>query len=403
MKNILCVEAGSFGGGSAESLFTHIKCLRNDYNFICIFTSENKFSKKIEELGIKVFYSKNNFFNIKYEKQNYLLYKVYALLYKFTYSKFIKLHEKIIYIFNKEYYKLIENIINKNDIDLIHTNNQPNRDFYIFNLANKHNIKIISHIRTFNMYGFSKIKANRCNNLVDRYITYSTFLKETWSNKDLLANEKISVVPNSVVTLNECELNEISSIPVQLKKYSKDIKIGIIGRIIPERGHLFALNVLKNLSNHSSSFKLFIIGDYQGFENYYELLQKTIEELGIRENVVFTGFVNKPYQYISNINILLMPYTIEPFGRTLLESWQLKTPIVLSKVGHIESIVKHEQDAMLFEEENIESCIDCILQIINNNTLKNELVSNGYKSYINNYTPMSYREKLLNIYNEVLI
>ena len=66
MKTVLCIDAGDFGGGRAESLYVHIGSLKEKYNFICIFSSRNRFSKKIEKLGVPVYYSLENYFNIGY-------------------------------------------------------------------------------------------------------------------------------------------------------------------------------------------------------------------------------------------------------------------------------------------------------------------------------------------------
>lgn len=401
-KTVLCIELGSFGGGSAESLYTHIKSLKDQYNFICIFAVKNRFSKKIESLGVKVHYFYNSFFNAEYTISNKLISKLYNLFYKLTFSSFLTLHTKIDYWFNKKFYDWIDRLITQLDIDIIHTNNQANRDFNLFNLAYKHNIKVVSHIRTFNTYGFSYEKAQVANKLVSHFITYSSFLKEVWSECGLDSG-KISVVPNALFELTNEEL-ELAVQPINILEDAKGYtKLLLLGRIIPERGHLFAFKVLKKLLQKGRKVKLYIVGGYQGFEDYYKSLQIDIEKNNLGSYIVFTGFFEHPHQFIKNSDILFMPYTIEPFGRVLLEAWQLEVPVVLSNVGNISEIVDDKQNGLLFNNGDVKACIALIEQLIDNKDgVVDKLIKNGNTTYQDKYTPKSYSLKIVEIYKKVL-
>lgn len=400
MKTVLCIEAGAFGAGSAESLFTHINSLKEKYNFICIFTAQNKFSEKIESLGVKVYYTSDNFFNLNYMKKHNIISRIYNLFYKLTFSSFFSLHKQIINLFNKSYFQFIEDVIQKNTIDIIHTNNQPNRDFYIFEIAQKYNIKVVSHIRSFNTYGFSKDKADFCNSIIDKYVSYSTFLRQEWGKEGLDTN-KFAVIPNSVIELTEEELAIANEKVPMLEDYTDNIKLAIIGRMVPERGYLFAIKVLKELVERNKRIKLFIVGNHY-FDNYYKELQQEIINLDLSDHIVFTGFVDKPAQFLKNIDILFMPYDFEPFGRILLEAWQLKVPVVLSDVGNIRDVVADKENGVIYHSQNISDCVNSIEYIIHNQGLVDKMVENGYNTYKENYTPRSYVNKMLKVYEEVL-
>ena len=400
MKTVLCIDAGDFGGGSAESLHIHIRSLKEKYNFICIFTSRNRFTKKIEKLDVPVHYSLENYFNIGYIEKNRLKARFFNLLYKLTFRlRCLFLHNSIIFFFNKPFYELFEDTIKSESIDIIHTNNQPNRDFLLIKIASAYNKRVVSHIRSSNTYGFSIAKSQFCNKHASTFITYSSFLKKIWHEKKL-DSTKIHVISNVVEQLSEKELLE-ATMPIE-KIFQLDcIKIGLIGRIKPERGHLFALDVLSNLKNRGREAKLFIIGDHRGFDNYFEKILDKVTKLDLVNNVVFTGFINNPYQFIANMDILFLPYSIEPFGRTLLESWQLKTPVVLSDVGHISDVVQHRQNGMLFQLENIESSVTCIESLIDSNKLQHKIVSNGYQTFYEGYTPNNYSVKIESVYEDI--
>ena len=54
IKKILFLESGSYGGGSFESMFQHIKNInRSVYEPHVLFTNENKYCKKLSKLNVK--------------------------------------------------------------------------------------------------------------------------------------------------------------------------------------------------------------------------------------------------------------------------------------------------------------------------------------------------------------
>ena len=165
--------------------------------------------------------------------------------------------------------------------------------------------------------------------------------------------------------------------------------------------HLFALDALCNLKNRGHKAKLFIIGDQRGYDNYFKEILDKVAELDLKNNVVFTGFIDNPYQYIANMDLLFMPYSIEPFGRTLLESWQLKTPVVLSDVGHINDVVQHRENGMLFQFGNIESCTNCLESIINSKELQKKIIINGYQTFYETYRPNNYSARIEAVYKNI--
>ena len=101
------------------------------------------------------------------------------------------------------------------------------------------------------------------------------------------------------------------------------------------------------------------------------------------------------------MDLLLMPYSIEPFGRTLLESWQLKIPVVLSDVGNINKVVQHGENGMLFQFGNIESSVNCLESIINCKELQKKIIINGYQTFYKRYTPNNYSAKIEAVYRDI--
>ncbi len=104
----------------------------------------------------------------------------------------------------------------------------------------------------------------------------------------------------------------------------------------------------KNLHNMLLGFKRFLLaggdhrlalcGDHRGFEGY---LYDLVEELGLEERVVMTGFVPEddlPALY-SGADAFLCLSLYEGFGLPLLEAMACGTPVLASRVSSIPEVV----------------------------------------------------------------
>lgn len=386
MKKILCIESGSIGGGSAESLYNHIYALKDDFEFYALFVRKNKYSDKIEKLGVKVFYFEDTLLNIDFMKKNFLLLKIFNLLQKLT-TKFIPFINIYIDIFfHRKIIQYVQSLIIKYNIDIVHTNNQPNRDFYAIYASSRLNKEIISHIRTENSFGFTKPKINFCNKHITKYLSYTKSTKKCWDNIGINTNQNF-IIHNSLLEIEKLNISK------NIEKYT----LSIIGRIRPERGYLFILDVIAELKNKYPKIKLQIVGDYLGFEDYYKEIQNKIILLDLKEHIIFTGYSNEVNQLISNSHGLILPYNQETFGRIVLEAWQLRTPVLLSRKGTIEDIVTDNVNGKLFDYEDIQSCKKAIDDVFSNQELCDTLIENGYITFRDNFTLTTYRDNFLSI------
>jgi glycosyltransferase involved in cell wall biosynthesis len=75
---------------------------------------------------------------------------------------------------------------------------------------------------------------------------------------------------------------------------SLDVNLLFVGRIAPNKGHLFLLDILNAYQiNYNDKIKLRIIGKFDdGLSGYNELLEQKINDYGLKENVEFVGEIN---------------------------------------------------------------------------------------------------------------
>jgi glycosyltransferase involved in cell wall biosynthesis len=102
-----------------------------------------------------------------------------------------------------------------------------------------------------------------------------------------------------------------------------------------------------------------------------------VQELGIGERVVFTGWVpeeDKPALY-SGARALVFPSLYEGFGLPPLEALACGTPVITSNRGSLPEIVG--EGGLLLEPDDVEGLAGAMEQLLNNDTLWGDLREKG--------------------------
>ena len=115
-----------------------------------------------------------------------------------------------------------------------------------------------------------------------------------------------------------------------------------VGRIVPLKG---IDNLLKAMTylERKRGIKLVVIGGDEHSQAELQRLKSLSWSLKIHESVIFLGLVQQerlPFYY-SAADLCVVPSYYESFGLVLLESLACGTPVVATKVGGAESVIRH--------------------------------------------------------------
>ncbi|WP_428820123.1 glycosyltransferase family 4 protein [Microbulbifer sp. MCCC 1A16149] len=107
------------------------------------------------------------------------------------------------------------------------------------------------------------------------------------------------------------------------------------GRLTRWKGQHAFLEMIANLKDLRSDVQGVIVGGAEpNKEHYAEELQLRARELGISDYVTFTGSRNDmPYWYGESVLVYNLSQRVEPFGRTVIESAAMGTPVIGYDIG----------------------------------------------------------------------
>lgn len=196
--------------------------------------------------------------------------------------------------------------------------------------------------------------------------------------KNLLINnfgneEKISIISKGL----HLDLFEKA---LQNKKTAENkfYTILYVGRISEDKGIEVALDAIYNLKKSQNNIRLNIIGTSIS-EQYLLSIKNKIKELNILENVAFLGYKNTTeiIDYYINSYIVIVPSYSETFGKVIIEAMAAGVPTAVSDCSGMSELIIHEKNGLKFKAGDSNELSSCMLKLINDNDLYEEISQNG--------------------------
>ncbi len=145
-----------------------------------------------------------------------------------------------------------------------------------------------------------------------------------------------------------------------------------VGRLIPLKRNQDLLCILSKVD---SNVELLFIGEGEERNN----LEKLSIELSVSSRVHFLGWVDNPYKYMYHSNVLVCTSQTESFGNVLVEAMACGVPAVSTKCGGPEEIIDDGVNGFLVEIGDVNSLVEKVNLIFNNDELSNKLILNAKK------------------------
>ncbi len=211
------------------------------------------------------------------------------------------------------------------------------------------------------------VSENTKNDLINLYQLTDNKIKIIYSGIDQQIYKKLdNNLPNFQKIKNKYKLPENFILYLGTIEPRKNIE-----------GIIEAFNLLKTRNNKLANLNLVIAGN-KGW-NYDKVFQLA-KNSNFSKQIKFTGYIDrkdKPYLY-NLAQIFIFPSFYEGFGLPVLEAQACGTPVIASANSSFPEILKNS--AFLVKPDNLSEISQAILQILNNQKLKENLINQGLKN-----------------------
>src|SRR5450432_434011 len=140
-----------------------------------------------------------------------------------------------------------------------------------------------------------------------------------------------------------------------------------VGRLFRWKGHFELLGALALVKRRYPDVRLAIVGsDYPADSGTTQMLKEHARELGIGENVVFTGQRSDVALLLAACDVFSLPSLEEPFGLVFAEAMAMKRPVVALTTGGTPEVVEHGKSGLLSSPGDIDGLAANLLQLLEN-------------------------------------
>jgi glycosyltransferase involved in cell wall biosynthesis len=298
--------------------------------------------------------------------------------------------------------------LKKNKYDIIHTHNS--KAGFLGRLAGRWaHVPVIIHT----VHGFAfhmqepawrqilfRLLERRASRWCDKMIFISQPLIDWALRERIVGNDKIIKI-YSGIDLNQFRpVSEETKARIRRKWHMgvEDAVIGIVSKLWEGKGHSTLIKAFQEVKKAIPNAKLVIVG-----EGYLQdSLHALVNELGLNDSILFTGFQMDVSEIIATFDVAVLPSFFEGMGRVLLEAMAMGKPLIASRVGGIPDLVEDSVNGILTVAGDVQGLAKVIQQILGDKNLSDRMGQAGRNRVTEQFSAAMMVRNIENVYLECL-
>jgi glycosyltransferase involved in cell wall biosynthesis len=172
-----------------------------------------------------------------------------------------------------------------------------------------------------------------------------------------------------------------------------EIAVGIIGRMVPVKGHAFFAEVVEEIIKRSvTQIRFFVIGD--------GMIRKDLEKR--LPDVVFTSWILNIEEAMAGLDIIVLTSLNEGTPVTLLEAQAAAKPVVATNVGAVSEVVLDGETGFVVNYGEVKEFADKIWMLAENAALRTSMGTAGRTFMEKEHTKKQQFQAIQILYAELL-
>lgn len=306
---------------------------------------------------------------------------------------------------------VLNNIIKKNNIDVIHTYSASEDSKAVF-LIKKLFRKKVKYIVTSQgadiAYDTEVNYGARCSwwrsyliKLILKEVEIHTTISEEMLKLAIDAGsskDKVRLIPNGLKSVDK-NVNEYIKHSI-IEKYNikdEDVCYLSLSGHRPIKGLTYLVDAFSETSKRYGNLKLFLAA--HGSET--DKIRSLIKQKGADDNIYLVGFVaGEEKKALFNIcDVYCNVAIFEPFGIALLEAMDYGLAIIGSIKGGIKDYIHHNKNGLLVEPKDVYSIYSALIKM-RDKDFRNKLISESARD-VKNYYIDNIAKQYLNLYESI--
>lgn len=271
----------------------------------------------------------------------------------------------------------LSKLVKHHKFDLIHCSGMYPHQYSML-AAKKNRIPCVIHVNgtAYNEYDF---KINFIQ-YADYIFTVSEAARAMLLNWKKIKPERIGTVYNGIkLSQQDTTATGRDQVRHAFGIDSNTVIISQVAEVIPRKQYALFIRMASVILKRYDHAKFMIIGKHHNDAHENEL-RNLINELGLQQHVIFTGFQSNVHKFIHASDIIVLASKSEGLARVLVEGQKLKRPVVGFDIDGISEVITHDQTGLIAEVDNFEALADQVIRLIKEPQLRERCVTNAYES-----------------------
>jgi glycosyltransferase involved in cell wall biosynthesis len=176
-----------------------------------------------------------------------------------------------------------------------------------------------------------------------------------------------------------------------------------VARLFRWKGHFELLDALAQVKCRYPNVRLAIVGsDYPADSGTTRMLMEHARELGIGENVMFTGQRSDVSLLLAACDVFSLPSFEEPFGLVFAEAMAMKRPVVALTNGGTPEVVEHGKCGLLSAPGDIDALAANLIRLLDDPALRTQFGEHGRSRVEQHFTPQRMASDFTALYARML-
>jgi glycosyltransferase involved in cell wall biosynthesis len=174
--------------------------------------------------------------------------------------------------------------------------------------------------------------------------------------------------------------------------------LGCVGVLLPDKGQEWLIRALAELRKEFPAAKLLLAGDGPCRAQ----LESLARDMGVRESVMFPGFVKDVESVYAALDLFLLPSFFEALNNSLLAAMAYEIPSIAFNKGALGEIIEHGKSGLLVSGPEVAEICSAVRRILKDRHFAASLGKEGRRRVEQNFSAENMIDGMIRVYQETL-
>jgi glycosyltransferase involved in cell wall biosynthesis len=232
--------------------------------------------------------------------------------------------------------------------------------------------------------------------LTSQIISISKATKVALVDYEYLKSKNIDVIYNGIA-IPKPNHQEVERLREEYGLSDENIVFGTVARLEPIKNQVLLINAFHQVLLQNPNVRLVIVGDGAERGN----LERLVIKLDMTQEIVFTGYITEPINYMSMMDVFLLTSLSEGTSMTLLEAMSLSKPCIVTDAGGNPEVIQHQFNGMVTENKKQEPIVIAMLELLKNKELRLKYGANGLSRFNEQFLDTAMARKYQEAYQKI--